>query len=312
LFVWAFLCAAFAALETQAQASIKSTSQPPHQQTTSAGAQEEQEENGSLAEEAAERQAPPEPEGLIISAVKRNFSTRYGVDLTRRDKQSVAMNPQDAQTFAAFLERKDAGFVRLYDVADCEMNQRILKVSDQCPANMRGRGTSYSFRRKKYQTGWFSDLKIQRGALQATGLNVLGFMTDLGDAPLLGVSLENEAIKMMLSFQPSEQFETVREQARESARGFKIGSYFFRSAHPIKENNTYALRAIAFRGEILQRSGIFRVNVLEGDKREDIIVVFRVIRRHANGSVSLIWRELQRTRSPKLIFPKRDKKGKRD
>jgi len=126
----------------------------------------------------------PEDKGVLNRAVKRNFSTRHGVELTEKDKQAVAMNPEDAQRYAAFLEGKDTGFARLYDTADCEMNGRIVNVGDQCPVNMRGRGTSYSFRRKKYQSGWFSDLKIQNNAFQVTGLNVLGMLTDLGDAPL--------------------------------------------------------------------------------------------------------------------------------
>jgi len=108
----------------------------------------------------------------------------------------------------------------------------------------------------------------------------------------------------MAGFQPPERFEVAREQAVASARGFKMSGFFYRSILPLKEDHTYALRAIAFRGQVLQRAGMFRINILDGDKRDDIIVVFRVIRRHENGSVSLLWRELQRIRAPKLALPK--------
>jgi hypothetical protein len=241
------------------------------------------------------------------AAFKRNLSSWGGVWLTQKDKEAVAMNAQDAARFAEFLRQDDAGFVRLYDASTCETNLRVLNVADECPPNISGRGVFYSFRKKKYQPRFFADVKFYKNSLQATGLNVLGFLVNLGDAPLEGLSLESGGVREMNAFAPPEEFENIKAQFHAVQRGFKIGDFLYKSALPLRENNTYALRAVAYQGKVTGRFGRFKFNVLSDDKRQDVIIAFRVIRKHSNGSISLLWRELQRKPAPKLDF----KKGKR-
>lgn len=236
--------------------------------------------------------------------VRRNSSTRYGVSLTDKDREAVSMELEDARRFGTFLEQEDTGFVRLYDASGCQTNTKILDVSDECPPNMRGRGVSYSFRQKKYQGVYFSDLRFNQDALQIVGLNVLGLLTDLGDAPLEKLSLESGGIRELDSFQPSVKPDEIKEQFRIAARGFRVGEFIYKTSLPLKENNTYALRVIAYQSKIMRRVGSFKVNVLGQDKRQDLVVALRVIRKHANGSVSLLWRELSRKSAPKLDLSK--------
>ena len=268
--------------------------------------------NDQAKEAEADRQ--PDSNYALTPAVKRNFSTRYGVSLTDKDKQAVAMDAADAVAMDAFLDRGDAGFARLYDASRCELNQRILKVSDECPPNISGRGISYSFRKRKYQHAFFSDLRLHQDVLQATGLNVLGLLTNLGDAdnapPLDVLSLDSDGVRALAEFQPAVELEAANKQIRAAANGFRVGEFFYKNALPLKENHTYAMRAVAFQGKVVRRFRGFEINVLNHDKRHDVIVVFRVIRRHSNGSVSLLWRELQRIEAPKLEFPKRRKDNK--
>lgn len=271
-------------------------SPPPEQNINGNKNQAGAEENNEESEYVSEVQP---------AAFKRNLSSWYGVWLTRKDKQAVAMSAQDAVRFADFLRQEDTGFVRLYDAATCETNLRVLNVADECPPNIPGRGIFYSFRRKKYQTAFFSDIKYSKNLLQAAGLNVLGFLVDLGDKPLNELSLQSGGIKEMNGFAPSEDLEKIRAEFLTVVRGFKIGEFFYRAALPLKENNTYALRAVAYQGKVLGRFGRFSVDVLREDKRQDVIILIRVIRKHSNGSVSLLWRELQRKPAPKLDFKKR-------
>lgn len=83
-----------------------------------------------------------------------------------------------------------------------------------------------------------------------------------------------------------------------------------------EKNVTYALRAIAFRSEhkIISRLTPDNVNpdeskflYLDDDKRFDLTVVFRVVRQAENGSITILWKELNRQQSPKLIFAKNEK-----
>jgi hypothetical protein len=50
-------------------------------------------------------------------------------------------------------------------------------------------------------------------------------------------------------------------------------------------------------------------NLLDGDKRVDVTLAFRVIRIGEDGSVTILWKELQRKEAPKLKYV-RPEKGK--
>ena len=68
---------------------------------------------------------------------------------------------------------------------------------------------------------------------------------------------------------------------------------------------TYALRVIAYRGNLYKVFNRFRYDVLRGDNRIDLTLAFRVLRKEKDGSLLILWKELKRGESPKL---KRSKK----
>ncbi len=99
----------------------------------------------------------------------------------------------------------------------------------------------------------------------------------------------------------------AQKQFIQMSRGIKSGKFFYRKTFPVAENTAYALRVVAFRGSIYRTFRGYRYNLLQGDKRIDMTVVFRVVGRHEDGSVTLLWKELDRRDAPKFQFPKRKK-----
>jgi len=49
------------------------------------------------------------------------------------------------------------------------------------------------------------------------------------------------------------------------------------------------------------------INLNYVDKRMDLIVAFRVVGRETNGSVTILWKELNRLDAPKILFAKNEK-----
>ncbi|MEP6903577.1 MAG: hypothetical protein ABJA66_17775 [Actinomycetota bacterium] len=48
--------------------------------------------------------------------------------------------------------------------------------------------------------------------------------------------------------------------------------------------------------------------MLDGDNRIDLTLAFRVIRKEPDGGITLLWKEIERQKSPPIKFPKREKK----
>lgn len=106
---------------------------------------------------------------------------------------------------------------------------------------------------------------------------------------------------------PATQTREISATAKKLADGVDVSGYHYASVSPVKENMTYAFRVIAYRGELFTRLyGAFYYNILDGDKRVDMTAVFRVVRKSKDGSLTLLWKELQRKDSPKIRISKED------
>jgi hypothetical protein len=96
----------------------------------------------------------------------------------------------------------------------------------------------------------------------------------------------------------------VQRQFLELARGLQNGQYTYRKAFPAVENTTFALRVVAYRGNLYRTFRGYRYNLLSGDKRMDLTVAFRIIGKDADGGITLLWKELDRKESPRIKFSK--------
>lgn len=231
-------------------------------------------------------------------------NVRYGRNklgrLTEKDRLAIGINSNDVAKFATFLKQPDTGMVRLHDISLCTENMRVLDANAPCPQNVLGKGASFSFRLEDYRTISFSDIRYDAKKLEIVGINVLGFLSNLGDVSLETVDLKTAGIKELAEFEPSTDYQEIIKQQRFARKGFQVGDFIYRSFLPAQLNKTYILRLIAYQGDFYFQIGKMKKYLADLDKRKDLVIAFRLIRQYDDGSIGLVWKELQRKDAPYL------------
>jgi hypothetical protein len=208
---------------------------------------------------------------------------------------AIAVDEEDVNNFHEFLKFSNSGIVRLHDLLDCKRDTK------KCAEGLSGQGSSYSFRDNVYVEKSFSDILFENSSFQMQGLNTLGFLVDLGNHSLQTLTLEAGGIREMAEFEPSDNLAEVEKHLSIARNGFQVGSYTYKTSLPLKENSSYAFRSIVYR--VVSKASKTEKAENEkpsGSKRRDIIVIFRLIRKHKDGSISLLWKQLQDKESPTI------------
>ena len=60
------------------------------------------------------------------------------------------------------------------------------------------------------------------------------------------------------------------------------------------------MRSIASRGKYIRSVLGVDYDEMGFDRRKDVIVVFRIVQRHADGAVTILWKRLAERDSPKI------------
>lgn len=225
---------------------------------------------------------------------------------TKDQEKRLKPNAEDVAKYADFLKQPKTGIFRLVNDLDCESNVYVIRADEACSNTIPG-GSYYSFREKGYTTAYLADIRFKQGLLISDGILSQNILVRLGDIPLDNLSLESEGVKYLAEFVPEKINTTATKQFMEIVRGVRVGKHEYRKVIPAFENTTYAMRAIAYRGSVYRSFRGWFYNLLDGDKRADLIVVFRVIRKDTDGSVTLLWKELDRKKAPKIEYEKKKK-----
>jgi hypothetical protein len=216
-------------------------------------------------------------------------------------KQAVRLRPaaQDLNLYADFLKQSNTGLIRLFPEIDCG-GQYVVHAEGPC-ADEIPLSSFYSFRKKNYSERGLSDLGLKGGFLFNDAWLSNGIIVKLGDIPLESIAVDSEGIKFLADYAPATDKDEILTKSGEMIKGLNVGNYFYSKAVRAEEKTTYALRMIAYRGKVLRplEKNIFK-DELEGDKRVDLVVAFRVVRKEADGNLTLLWKQLQRKDSPKI------------
>jgi len=163
------------------------------------------------------------------------------------------------------------------------------------------KGDVLFFSGKGYRNSTYSDITLNKSFLRLTGISSLGFLVNLGEkADINTITLKSKGVQPIADFVPSTDARVVSEQFTRVKKGLKLGQYVYNSKIQVEENSTYAMRSIAYGGKAFITLGRRRINVFKYDKRTDIIVVFKIIRSHDDGSVSILWKGLREIPAPLL------------
>ncbi len=242
----------------------------------------------------------------LYEDLRRKFA-KSGVERIASAKKRIPPTIADTSRYSEFLKQPKTGIVTLLNGSDCIQRDEGggLVLDSTCPQLvLPGGGGHYSFRRNEYAHESLADLGLRADHLVSFGKLNQAILVDIGVANIESVRDDHPALKFLYNFAPAS---TKDDAAKEFAK-FEIGidsaGYVYRNSLPVKANSTFAVRVIAYKGKVRQVIDVFgdrrKIDILNGDLRKDVIVLFRVIAKEPDGSVTVIWKEIRRKDSPKL------------
>ena len=188
-----------------------------------------------------------------------------------REAVLLAPSDEDRKAYAEFLGRTGTGLARL-----------LPREKWDNKLSMTGGGSYYSFTLRSNEYGRSTDIGLEQGQLRVGFAGAdFGFMTDLGDVPLEGVSAETEAVRFMAAFEAPSAENEARMAGRQFHPARHEGGVSYVRTLPAAPGRTYAMRSIVY-GE------------------SDVLVAFRVVRKDDDGSFVLLWKILQKYPTPSL------------
>lgn len=224
-------------------------------------------------------------------------------DLKKDEKELLAPQKEDSEKYAEFLKQKNTDLIKLISDRGCDKDFGVVVSSQHCETySMPGAGASYSFRTKFYRMRQLGDVIFTGNHFQSVGQLTHGIFVNIGDVPLENVNLQTNGVSFLMSIAPTEDMEKADELTEKliSGEGIKNGEFSYQSIVPASENTTYILRSIAYRGNIYRTIQGMPYDELEFDKRREITVAFRVVRLEGEESVTILWKELDSQKTPKL------------
>lgn len=243
-------------------------------------------------------QNPYERETNRGTSQSRNFFP-FKAKRTKDQEKRLKPDAEDVARFAGFLKQSKTGIFRLINDLGCESNVYVIRADENCRNSIPG-GSFYSFREKEYTTIYLSDLRLKDGLLISDGILSQNILVRLGDVPLENLSIVSEGMRYLTEFVPEVTSSRATKQYIEIVKGVRADKYEYRKVIPAILDNTYAIRIIAYHGNVYRNFRGWFFDLISGDNRTDLIIGFRIIRKEHDGDITILWKELNRQKSPKL------------
>jgi len=223
---------------------------------------------------------------------------------TKEQKKQLLPKAEDLKTYAHLLAQPKTGIFRLLPDLECETNSLIIKADETCLKAI-PESSFYSFREQEHTREIQADIRLKSNYLISDGILSQGILVNLGDIALQNVTMESAGLKFLTDYVPQALNKEAQKQFLQMTNGIKSGGYEYRTIVLANENATYAMRVVAYKGSALRTYRGFRFDLLQGDKRIDLTLAFRVVRRDKDGGLTILWKELARRKSPRIKFEKR-------
>ena len=222
---------------------------------------------------------------------------------TGKESKLLGVEKDDQKKFASFLQQTDTGLTKLIVDRGCAESPNVYNISEDClKYSMPGAGSSYSFREKSYRLHRLSDLTYDGEDFHSSGILSHAIMTGVGDVALEDISAQTKPLKFLADFKAADDFEQARQIDKTLSDGIENESFFYSRNIKAKENSTYILRVIAYRGSIYRALDGLVYDELDFDDRRDLTVAFRVVRRNAE-SITILWKIISNQKAPALKKP---------
>ncbi|CAN5591321.1 hypothetical protein BH20ACI4_BH20ACI4_22410 [soil metagenome] len=220
---------------------------------------------------------------------------------SKEELETVAPNSDLSNKYAGFLRQENTGLTKLIEDQGCAENTKVVVASNDClKYTMPGAGSSFSFRVQTYRISRLADITFTDKSFQAGGVFIHGIFVNIGDIPLENVTLQTAGLKYLTDFAPETDYEKSKEIDRQLIKGVKSDGFLYRRGLYIVEDTTFVLRSVAYDGKYMRSASGVTYNELDFDKRKDVIVAFRIVRKDADGNVTILWKVLQQKDAPEL------------
>jgi hypothetical protein len=134
--------------------------------------------------------------------------------------------------------------------------------------------------------------------------NAVGLLTELGDVPLASITPTTPGVDYLNKLSPPQKYADLVELIERISKGFTIGQFTYRPMSDVRLNTTYVLRSILYkRGGVMVFPGepYHRLRLASlGYDGSDTLVAFRVVRRHEDGSLTILWKRLKSFEAAKI------------
>jgi hypothetical protein len=207
--------------------------------------------------------------------------------LTEEHRQRLYPTDAERASLAALLREDGTGIMRLLPFTGCVVDPRIVNVAGSCADQVPpvwGGGSFYSFRVKKHHLASYADIGLRDNLFNVGFVeHSLGLIAALGDVPLEAVTLHSQAVRPFLKLAPLKTLAETEQEFTRSRPWLEVPGHVYGATAPVGENTTYVLRSITFEPN--------------RNKPSDVLVAFRVTRKDADGAVTVVWKQLQKSKN---------------
>lgn len=217
----------------------------------------------------------------------------------------LAKSEADLKLYTNSLASGSIRSLRLIPYSRCTNDKSSdLTLSPICGTNedIGGGGSFFSFRTNEYSPLVYSDIALEGSEFFAYGSYSTSFFSDLGEIPFESVGMDHDLVKKVSGIKYLDsrgEFYKLTVTDRFSVRSYGAE---FRNYADVIVGHTYIIRSIAYNAGIVEVFSPMSINFGTGqDKRLDQIVVFKVLAREVDGSLTLVWKRLSSTKAPKLV-----------
>jgi len=243
------------------------------------------------------RKPPPEP--------KLSAEERQRVLTLRR------VDPADIERYRALLNQDGSGIFKLFPNLGC-LSKTVVRIDGECK-NFVPMSSSFTFRTNNYSDDVYHDIHYQPERIVSNSFFSQGIFVAIGDEAIETIDLSHPAVQYLVSIQPDTDPKSAKEHARAFKTAVEGNGYKFTDNFIPQENATYAMRMMAYRlsnalkpvsPETTMTEMMF--HSLAFDKRVDVVVLFRILRRDESSGLTIVWKELSRADAGKIKFGKND------
>ena len=216
-------------------------------------------------------------------------------ELPPHEKKLLAADAQQLQKYERFLRQSGTGLCKLLNIDETRLAINDIKTDHAFP-HLVGLGAYFSFAKQTHNPDEWAQIRLKDGALYpayiemkrttlassggmaqsfvyTSGYSLALFIT-LGNIALDDITRQHPALRFLVELQPPTQYQDFINQVKQFRAGITLGQQRFQSSISARAETTYAMRAINY-------------------KKADVIIAFRILQQDADGSLHILWKQLQ-------------------